>query len=181
MGLAKRFIDQTTKEHIPHRTDKSLTGTARYASLNAHLGHELSRRDDLEAIGYVLIYFYTGCLPWQNVKCDSDDKMYKQIKDVKQTMTVSDLCAECPLEFEYYMEYCRSMQFEESPDYLYLKNLFSNLAHREGIDLFDNVYDWGVRATTIKQFPTFYDFIENLDISPMNDQGKFRDSLVRTK
>ena len=67
------------------------------------------------------------------------------------------------------MEYCRSMQFDESPDYLYLKNLFSKLAHREGIDLFDNMYDWGVRATTIKHFPRFYDFIENLDISSMND------------
>jgi hypothetical protein len=76
MGLSKRYIDPNTKEHIPHRKDKSLTGTARYASLNAHLGHELSRRDDFEAIGYVLIYFYTGCLPWQNLRCDSDDKMY---------------------------------------------------------------------------------------------------------
>jgi hypothetical protein len=67
MGLAKRYIDPQSKQHIPHKKDKSLTGTARYASLNAHNGHELSRRDDFEAIGYVLIYFYTGSLPWQNV------------------------------------------------------------------------------------------------------------------
>ena len=64
MGLSKRFIDQETKQHIAHRKDKALTGTARYASLNAHMGNELSRRDDMEAIGYVLVYFFTGSLPW---------------------------------------------------------------------------------------------------------------------
>jgi hypothetical protein len=59
------------------------------------------------------------------------------------------------------MDYCRNLDFEQKPDYLYMKNLFSTLAHREGIDLFDSIYDWNVRATVIKHFPTFYDFIEN--------------------
>ena len=64
MGLAKKFYDQTTNKHIAYRDDKSLTGTARYASIHSHQGEELSRRDDFEAIGYVLIYFLTGYLPW---------------------------------------------------------------------------------------------------------------------
>jgi casein kinase 1 len=63
-GLAKRFYDPWTKQHIPYRNDKSLTGTARYASIHAHLGEELARRDDLEAVGFVMLYFFNGSLPW---------------------------------------------------------------------------------------------------------------------
>lgn len=59
-GLAKRFFDPKTKQHIPYRNDKSLTGTARYASIHAHLGEELARRDDLEAVGFVMLYFFKG-------------------------------------------------------------------------------------------------------------------------
>lgn len=64
MGLCKKYFDKKTKRHIGFRTDKSLTGTARYTSINSHLGYELSRRDDLEAISYLMVYFYTGGLPW---------------------------------------------------------------------------------------------------------------------
>lgn len=69
-GLAKYYRDQNDGKHIPNIEKKGLIGTARYASVNAHLGKEQSRRDDMISIGYVLIYLATGKLPWMNITAD---------------------------------------------------------------------------------------------------------------
>lgn len=161
MGLAKRYFDPVTKKHLAYRNDKSLTGTARYASVHAHLGEELSRRDDFEAIGYVLIYFYTGYLPWQNLYSYQKDDRYQKIKEMKMYTTVEQLCQGCPQEFRDYMHYSKNLKFEEEPDYKYLLSLFTGLAEKENIDLNDNMYDWSVRAVTLKNHSNFYDFIKN--------------------
>lgn len=109
MGLAKRYFDPNSQQHIAYRNDKSLTGTARYASLHAHLGEELSRRDDLESIGYVLVYFYTGYLPWQNLGSIEKNEKYLKIKNKKMETSVDEICTGCPPEFNTYLKYCKNL------------------------------------------------------------------------
>ncbi|KAH7647128.1 casein kinase I [Cryptosporidium bovis] len=141
-GLAKRFRDPKTLQHIQYRENKNLTGTARYASINAHLGIEQSRRDDLEAIGYVLMYFCrNGSLPWQGIRANNKEEKYKKIMEKKMGTSVEALCKNYPPEFATYLHYCRVLRFEDRPDYTYLRKLFRDLMQRDGyVD--DGEFDW---------------------------------------
>jgi len=113
-GLSKRYRHPRTLQHIPQREGRSLTGTPRYASINNHLGVEQSRRDDLESIGYVLVYFLKGGLPWQGLKAKSATKKYKLIMEKKQSITIPALCQGCPSQFAEYLAYCRSLGLKQS-------------------------------------------------------------------
>lgn len=102
-GLSKRYKDPKTGQHIAYKDKKSLTGTARYASVNTHVGIEQSRRDDLESIGYILIYFLKGVLPWQGLAGKTKDEKYDRIKDKKISTTVETLTKGLPEEFARYI------------------------------------------------------------------------------
>ena len=124
-GLSKRFKNPKNHQHIPYREGRPLTGTARYVSINTHLGIEQSRRDDLESIGYVIIFFLKGCLPWQGLKAGNDK--YQRIMEKKLQIPTEILCYGLPDEIVFYLNYCKSLRFEDRPDYDYLRSLFIKL------------------------------------------------------
>jgi casein kinase I family protein HRR25 len=140
-GLAKKYRDPRTHLHIPYRENKNLTGTARYASINTHLGVEQSRRDDMESLGYVFMYFLRGSLPWQGLKAATKKQKYDRIMEKKMTTPTELLCRGFPNEFAVYLNYARSLRFDDKPDYGYLRKLFRDLFVREGFQ-YDYVFDW---------------------------------------
>ncbi|KAK7693536.1 bifunctional choline kinase/ethanolamine kinase cki1 [Cerrena zonata] len=142
-GMAKQYRDPKTKQHIPYRERKSLSGTARYMSINTHLGREQSRRDDLESLGHVFMYFLRGSLPWQGLKAATNKQKYEKIGEKKQTTPIKELCAGFPEEFAIYLNYVRKLGFEESPDYEFLRDLFAKVMKNNG-DVDDDVYDWNL-------------------------------------
>lgn len=144
-GLAKKYRNSNTHQHIPYKEGKSLTGTARYASVAALRGSEQSRRDDLEALGFVWIYLLRGSLPWMGLK-DADRKLkYKKICEIKARTSFEDLCKGLPSEFVKYFNYVRNLQFAEEPKYSYLRKLFRDLFEREGY-IYDYKYDWCINS-----------------------------------
>ncbi|TRM61505.1 kinase-like domain-containing protein [Schizophyllum amplum] len=143
-GLAKKFRDPKTHLHIPYRENKNLTGTARYTSINTHLGVEQARRDDLESLAYVLMYFLRGALPWQGLKAATKKQKYDRIMEKKMTTPTDLLCRGFPNEFGIFLNYTRALRFDDKPDYSYLRKLFRDLFVREGYQ-YDYVFDWSVQ------------------------------------
>lgn len=140
-GLAKKYCDQKTRQHVPFRENKGLTGTARYASVNAHLGLEQSRRDDLEAVLYVTVFFMKGNLPWQGVIANTKPEKYSKIMEKKLNISVEMLCKGLPEEVTSCLKYVKSLRFDEEPNYLYLRNSFLKIAERERVRI-DHVFEW---------------------------------------
>ena len=140
-GLAKKYRSSSTLIHYPCLNKKKLTGTPRYASINALKGFEQSRRDDLESFGYVLIYFLRGELPWQNLLAKTKEERNKKILEKKMEISLSKLCEGFPIEFEKFMIYVKNLEFEENPDYDMLRNLLMKVLEKKNLN-YNYIFDW---------------------------------------
>ena len=140
-GLSKKYRSSKTKKHFPFVKNKKLIGNARYSSINALNGGTQSRRDDLESLGYLLIYLILGRLPWQGYISHSKEDKYYKIREIKKNTTAEELCRELPPQFEEYVKYTRNLEYEADPDYNYLKNLFLSILRNYNWE-FDYFYDW---------------------------------------
>jgi len=123
-GLSDYFINQQTQKHIPRTKGHSRYGTVRYASLNNHKGVEQSRRDDLESLGFVLLYAVRGNLPWQTIRDEDRRQKWAKVYEMKRSTTVESLCENLPHVFQDYMNTVRLLDFEERPDYDKLRKMF---------------------------------------------------------
>ena len=119
-GLSKVYMDPRTRRHVPYKEGKNLTGTARYASVGAHLGQESSRKDDLQSLGYMLIYFLRGTLPWQGIKATNKKEKYLLIMEKKRSTSIEVLCKGFPSEFRAYFDHVKSLRFEDKVIIYYL-------------------------------------------------------------
>jgi casein kinase 1 epsilon len=124
-GLAKIFNRRTG--HILYKENKYCVGTARYVSINDHRGIQQSRRDDLESLGYVIIYLAKGGLPWQGLRSSKDVSRKKKVAKMKEELSVETLCSDLPSQVCEYIKYTRALKFEEAPNYAYLKRLFKDI------------------------------------------------------
>lgn len=171
-GLSKKYIEK--QKHIPMAINKGFVGTARYASPNAHRGYEQGRRDDLISIGFLLMYFLKGKLPWQGMLVDRDDKKYEAIGKIKEETDFKSFFKGYDHSFLDYMTYVNGLRFEDTPNYIYLKEIFRKAFEKISKEKKqENVLEKPKKTVKdISQAPTEYN--ENELKEPL---GKFLDEL----
>ena len=140
-GLSEKYRNSRTYKHIPFSTNNSFVGTARYSSINSLKGYSQSRRDDLESLGYVLLYFLKGSLPWQGLKIQDWNDKHKKILEIKTLTSTEELCEGFPKEFMEFLNYAKNLKFEDEPNYNFLRGLLFSILEKQK-DKFDFWYDW---------------------------------------
>ncbi|KAL8773208.1 MAG: hypothetical protein Q9209_001884 [Squamulea sp. 1 TL-2023] len=143
LGLATEPGDVQVKDISDPNQKLNLIGTAYYASINGHLGVMQSYCDDLESLGYMLVHFMLGSLPWKGLKAANKKEKAAMILERKRAISTQDLCEGLPKEFRAYFDYTRALPADEKPNYSFLRKNFQDLFVREGFE-YDNVYDWTI-------------------------------------
>ncbi|CAK0900957.1 unnamed protein product, partial [Prorocentrum cordatum] len=146
LTTAKKYWHAKSEQHVPQSEEKAMMWNPIFASINAHFGRVLSRRDDLESVGYMIAYFFRGGLPWQDIPQSMADR-HARILEGKQRMTVEELCEGCPPQMAVYIAYCRALRFDQRPDYAYLQSLLRALDPAPANDWPTHSFehDWTVR------------------------------------
>ena len=175
-GLSKKYRSSKTKKHFPFTQGKKLIGNARYSSINALNGNTQSRRDDLESLGYLLLYLLLGRLPWQGYISHSKEDKYYKIKQIKNQTTPEELCEGLPPQFEEYIKYTRNLEYEQDPDYNYLRNLFLSVLKKYNWE-FDYYYDWDQVGLTNSEVKAK----EKNDINIMNNNNILNSQNLNTR
>ena len=190
-GISKRYIDSKTKEHIPYQEGKKIVGTVKFASLYTHLGIEQSRRDDLESLAYILIYFWKGNLPWVDIKAKNKKEKYIKIKEKKIEITPEILCEGIDEEIKLFLDYVRKLQFNEDPDYNYLNSLLERNLKKNNFK-YDLEFDWCLKTNRahsininnnkgIFSAETFFNSLKQQQINKNNNNNEFINNIIDNK
>ena len=129
-GLSKQYRSSRTGRHVQYSKKKFFVGNICFNSLNVMKGIEPTRRDDLESIGYMLIYLYTQKLPWTSLKAKNTLELSKKIYEIKSLIPIKMICEDTPKEMNEFMVYIRSLKFDEEPNYNYLTKLLEIMLHK---------------------------------------------------
>lgn len=174
-GLSKKwYIDG---KHVEYKTGRSMIGTARYASVNIHYGFEPSRRDDMESVGYMLVYLAKGSLPWQGLKKKTKDNKTDDIGDKKMSTDIKTLCEDLPKCFYEYINYTRNLRFDQKPDYEYLRDIIMTSASDNNIKL---KYYWEVDGPDNLHHQDVSNIVNNISNSII-DNPNSRNTRTRTR
>ena len=148
-GLAKQYKSRKTGKHVKFVINKKWSGTSRFASANTLRGVEPSRRDDLESFCYLLLYLMKGSLPWDHINEESEINEILIIYKMKQYMTPEMLFRDLPLQMAKFYKYCKSLEFEQKPNYKYLRSLLISILKNIG-EQNDLHFCWIINTTLNK-------------------------------
>ncbi|CAD8045643.1 unnamed protein product [Paramecium sonneborni] len=139
-GISKIF-QRKNGSLIPYKEKVPFVGTARYASIAAHKGQELSRKDDIESLFYVMVFCIKGTLPWQNLRHIPDDQRTQKIGELKESIDPKVLFKDLPIEFIKIYDYLRKLTYNTEPDYKTIIKLLLQASKHSNIIL-DYKYEW---------------------------------------
>ncbi|CAD8166792.1 unnamed protein product [Paramecium octaurelia] len=149
-GISKFYKDEN-ESHISLRERQPFIGTTRYASINAHKGLSLSRRDDMESLCYMLIYLLKGQLPWQNLQFTSEEDKINQVGQLKIKIDTNELCQGLPIEFARYLDYVKGLPFKSEPNYKYCLSLFRKISNEHNYLSKELIFDWIISQKTDRE------------------------------